>query len=397
MIELVATDGYASLTVRRLTSRARVSSSAFYSHYRSLDDCFLSTFDLLCRRASKRLVEASQDEPDLRRCLQLGVDQLLEDMVADPEMATFMFQAAPAAGPAFLDRLRTSAMRIADALEGCMPVESPHPLLLEGIVAALAWLARARVPGAGKDEIKAAAEEAGDWIMNISSVPVKELQAAAMKSARGKSLSVQGRLREGDWGATYGDEREMMLAAAFEIAKRGYHHLSIPQICREAGVSRRDFNRHFDSLEDCFVTALEKRASGAIDEAVRSRPTSATWSVAVYAVLKALCVAIETDREGARALFLDITAAGNQGLAGRDRLVAQVARALRATAPGGDAFTGLAAEASVAAAWAILRRRVLDRTSPVMGVLPILAVLILAPASSESPPLQATGSQPDGR
>ena len=50
LVELVAEYGYRSLTVRTLSRRARISSGAFYKHYRSTDECFLSTYDLVCRR-----------------------------------------------------------------------------------------------------------------------------------------------------------------------------------------------------------------------------------------------------------------------------------------------------------------------------------------------------------
>lgn len=385
MIELVATRGYESLTVRGLARRARVSSGTIYSHYRTIDDCFLATFDLVCERASQRMVEASQNELEPRRRLESAIDCFFQDMAAAPRVAKFMLQAAPAAGPAFTSALRNSSMRLGVALEFCLGADHgppPHPLLLEGMVAGLARIGRVWVSAGEEDEVGQVAAEAVEWIasLTIASAHDAELPVAAFPPGRRKGLSVPGRLRSGDWEETFGDERAMILAAAFQIARSGYHQLSIPRICREAGVSRRDFDRHFDGLDDCFTSALEERATRAIAVAMRPDPESATWADIVREALRMLGSAIEDDRDGARVLFVEITAAGTGGIESRDRLISELAHALRAIAPASQAPSELASEASAAAAWALLRRRVQDQSSATTAAIPILTLLILGPA-----------------
>lgn len=396
MIELVATDGYEALTVRALTKRARISSGTFYSHYRSTDDCLLATFDLICQRASQRLVEAGQNEPEPCRRLLAAVERLFQDLAAAPQAATFMLRAAPTVGPAFTSGLRNSAMRLGVALEFCMRSDdSPplNPLLLEGIVAGLARIGRVLVPTAGEDEIREVAAESAEWITSLS-VPLAqdaELSVAAVPAERGNGLPAPGLLRDGDWEGALGDERAMILAAVFRTARSGYHQLSVPRVCREAGVSRRDFNRHFDGLEDCFISALEERVTGALAASMRRQSASGTWSCTVCEALRKLCSAIEEDRDGARVLFVEMTAAGTRGVDSRDRLISQIAGTLRNIAPDGRGPSELAAEASTAAAWAIVRRRVQDPSSATTAALPVLALLMLAPAIGGPEALRATG------
>lgn len=384
MIELVAAYGYEDLTVRGLAKRARISSGTFYDHYRGTDDCLLSTFDLICRRTAQRLVEAGRSGEGPQRHLELAVVCLFEDMAAFPEIVTFMLRAAPAAGPAFASGLRNSATRLGAALEFCVDTDgngSLHPLLLEGMVAGLARIGRVFLPPVGDGEIEEVAAEAVEWIRSVSAFSVRDVEASIAPDppmrAKSRSMSPDA-APSGEWESARGDERAMILAAAFSAARGGYHQLSIRGICSEAGVSRRNFNRHFKDLEHCYIAALEDRATRAITAAFQRRD-AASWTDTIHEAVATLCNSIEDDRDGARALFVEITAAGTRGIASRDRLISRVARTLRTTAPEGRGPSEFAAEASAAAAWTVLRRRVQDQSAATNAALPVLSHLILAP------------------
>ncbi len=350
MIEIVAAHGYEGVTVRGLTKRARVSSGTFYKHYSSTEDCLLCTYDEICGRAARRMTEAVEGEPKRDRRLAVAIERLFEDIVAAPQVATFALRAAPTVGPAFTSELATSAMRLGPALEFCLRESGPplDPLLLEGMVAGLARIGSTLIRSAGKDEIKGATAESVEWIMGVSSPPPD----APAPPEREGGPRVPGRLRNGDWEGMLGDKRSMLLAATFWIARSGYDQLSVPRICCEAGVSRRDFDRDFESLEECFITAVEERAAGAVE-----------WSGTINDALRTLCDAIEADRSTARVLLVDITAVGTPGVDSRDRLICLAAKTLHAITPKDCRPTELAAEASVAATWAILRRQVQAPTS----------------------------------
>lgn len=117
---------------------------------------------------------------------------------------------------------------------------------------------------------------------------------------------------------------------------------------------RRSFGRYFAGLEECFSMALETRAGNLISAWRRSRPAQVTWNGSVKRALELIGGTIDGDVDGGRLLLVEIFAAGTPGIESRDRLIAQIAQAVRATAPADQRPTGLEAEASTAAAWTIL-------------------------------------------
>jgi AcrR family transcriptional regulator len=59
-------------------------------------------------------------------------------------------------------------------------------------------------------------------------------------------------------GAFGGDRRARLLGATVAtVAERGYVATTVAQITAAAGVSATDFDRHFDSKEDCFLAAYD--------------------------------------------------------------------------------------------------------------------------------------------
>lgn len=385
MVELVAAHGFEAVTVRGLAKRARVSSGTFYKHYSSTADCLLCTFDLICARASTRMIEAGQEESEPRQRLAAAAERLYRDIAAAPEAATFMLRSAHTVGPAYATDLWNSAMQLGAAVELCIRGEDGpplNPLLLEGIVAGLARIGSTVQPASGEEELRRVAAEAVEWTMCICDSPAADLDpsdlAARVEDTPGESGS---RPRRGDdWGAVLGDAREMILGATLWIARGGYQQLSIPRICREAGVSRRDFRRYFDSLEECFVVAVEERAAQVVAASVRRRDGNTPGTRTVSGVLRSTCEAIESDPDGARVLLDEITAAGTRGIDSRDRMIARAAHSLRATASEDEEPSEVLAEASIVAVWAILRRQVQDRNPRLAGALPVMNFLILRQA-----------------
>jgi AcrR family transcriptional regulator len=83
-------------------------------------------------------------------------------------------------------------------------------------------------------------------------------------------------------------QRERLLSAVTEIAvERGYDAATIAEIVRVASVSSRDFYRHFDSAEACFLAAFDtilRHFHRLIDAAAAP---CATWPERVIAALRA--------------------------------------------------------------------------------------------------------------
>lgn len=367
VVELVAEDGFQALTVRGLSRRARVSNGAFYSHFRSTDDCFLSTYDLICRHAAERLMEAGLHGEDPCRRVALAVDRLLRDIDTVPETARFMLRSAPASGPAFTPTLRASAMHVGGALKYCLRAGgrlSVSQQLLGGVVAGLGRIGRLREAGLIRtDQIPAVADETAAWVKSVCSISPRERSRTLLPGVperRGGRPDIL--LSDGGWAGTQGDDRAMMLSAAFRIAKSGYHRLTVPRICREAGVPKSHFSRHFESVEDCFSTALRFRGTGMVRFWRRNQPAQVTWNGSLERAYEIIRDGIEGDVDYGRLLLVEIMAAGTLGIDSRDHLISQIAQTVRATAPEDQRPTGFQAEAATAAAWSLAASRFANRT-----------------------------------
>lgn len=127
MFELVAEKGYERVTVRALVSTAKVSSRAFYEHFRGVHDCFEATVAM-----AGRLIQA----PGQHEVPQPWVEAL-ENAALDPRNA-------PMSSPPGLDSSPSSgASRKAEGASApagdrpLRPGESAHP---EVGLAATSWL-----------------------------------------------------------------------------------------------------------------------------------------------------------------------------------------------------------------------------------------------------------------
>jgi len=110
MFELVAEKGYEQVTVRELVSMAKVSSRAFYKHFRGVHDCFEATASI-----AGRLIQASG-----QHALPQPWIEVLTDIALDP-------QSVPTSSLARLDCSPSSgASRRA---EGSPPATSDAPFV----------------------------------------------------------------------------------------------------------------------------------------------------------------------------------------------------------------------------------------------------------------------------
>lgn len=63
-----------------------------------------------------------------------------------------------------------------------------------------------------------------------------------------------------------GTQRLRLLEAFVrEVGHQGYAETHVDHVCRAAGVSTRDFYRHFPSKEDCFCAALDRCVAAIFD------------------------------------------------------------------------------------------------------------------------------------
>jgi AcrR family transcriptional regulator len=124
-------------------------------------------------------------------------------------------------------------------------------------------------------------------------------------------------------------QRERILAAVIEaVAEKGYVHTSVADILKRAGVSRVTFYQQFTDKEDCFVTAFESR-SGLLAEVLEAvsaefvAEPGAGPLARIDRILQTYLAILQAEPASAKALLIDVYAAGPRAIEHRNRSMAQ--------------------------------------------------------------------------
>jgi AcrR family transcriptional regulator/DNA-binding MarR family transcriptional regulator len=120
-IEVVEADGYASLTVAKVTECARVSRRTFYELFRDREDCFLAAFEQTLGDARERLAGAYASQPDWRDGMRVAVLEALGMIDENPGLARLCVVEALAAGQRVLERRAGVLEELARAIDHSIP------------------------------------------------------------------------------------------------------------------------------------------------------------------------------------------------------------------------------------------------------------------------------------
>lgn len=159
-------------------------------------------------------------------------------------------------------------------------------------------------------------------------------------------------------------QRERILAAVIDaVAEKGFVHTSVADVLARAKVSRLTFYRLFRDKEDCFVSAFEARASllaqvlqSVLDEepGPGAPPRSAHSQKdevldRVDRILSTYLAVLASDPASARALLIEVYAAGPRALEQRSRSMQQFVDVVLAASRGRSGIFTSAAEGAFAA------------------------------------------------
>jgi len=388
MIEIVGERGYRAVTVRELAKLAGVSTRAFYVHFDGKEDCFLRTYELVVQRAAGRIVAAQRGEREWEQRLRLAFSAFGQEIQGKPPTGRLALVEVLAVGPAALEQMRR-AEGMFEAMVGESFSRAPDeitvpPLLIKGVVAGGAGVARTRLLDGREWELPNVAEALVEWALCYRSEAAAEIGSLNHKFASlgfaGESEVLRG--SEEANGDTPGDERALILSAVAKLAAAdGYWKLTVSRIRSAAGVSRRSFDAQFKSVEDCFLAALELRVDRALSQAKRAYVEGGSWACGTHRALGAICEYIVRDPVLGRLGFAEAFAPGPDGMRRRESIMASITTLFRESAPPEQRPTELAAEASVAAIWGILHYYVASGQAQRLGqVVPVLSFLALAPA-----------------
>lgn len=386
MIEIVAEGGYDAFKVRDVVRRANVSSRSFYQHFDSKDECFVRTYEMIVSRSRIGLIGAQMEGKDWRARPRMIFAAFARELEDKPAVARFALVDVYSDGPQALERAHQAEANFASMLAksfGRAPGGIAVPtLVVEGIMAGITRVGRTRLLAGTEATMGGLEDEMMKWALCF---PTKEgggLLAMDEGFVRGNAALLEMRTKEIAIQAP-GDNRATILAAVSKLTASDdylYKGLTVPTVRAAAGVSRRNFDAEFDSVEECFLAALDLRAATAIADAATEQMAAATWEGGVYRAISSLCIEIAGDPLLARVCFQDDFVRGSKGSLARLRLITGVADQIRASAGSNDQATDLAAEASAGAIWALfhhhaLRSWVLHR--PEMSA--TLAYMALAP------------------
>ena len=383
MIELVAARGYGASTVADLCALAGVSKRTLYERFAGKQECFLATFEMIVSRAAKRIAAAQDGERDWRARLCLAFVTFAEEVAEDPHGARLVLVEAFGAGPAALERMaRTSAL-----LEG-MVSSSFHqapgdlavgPVVVKGIVAGVARVARVHLLDGRSGELPGLAGELSEWMLSYRSPGAARLDGLSRATAPAPSAAVT-LAPERDELSRADDRTRILRATAKLAAEGGYGQLSVERIAAGTGVSAQIFYGLFDGVEQCFLTALELLSGQALELAARAGSAGGDWPGGVYRAVAALMDHIAREAVLQRAAFVEVFALGPAGLDSRERLMASCAASLGESAPSECRPSELVLQASVGAMWGVVHHHVTRGQARHLPALAgLLAYVLLAP------------------
>ncbi|HEX2071874.1 MAG TPA: TetR/AcrR family transcriptional regulator [Thermoleophilaceae bacterium] len=123
------------------------------------------------------------------------------------------------------------------------------------------------------------------------------------------------------------NQRERILAAVAQVAStRGYGAMSVQDVVREAGVSRRTFYEQFKNKDDAFLAAYDE-ASGRLMTAIRAAlDAEAAFEGKVSAGFRAFLELLAASPAFAKMCIVEVLAAGPEAIARRARTMEEFTR-----------------------------------------------------------------------
>jgi AcrR family transcriptional regulator len=289
--------------------------------------------------------------------------------VREPKAARLALVEAFGAGPAAIERMEHASglfeAMVVTSFERAPDRLVPPPMVVKGIVAGVARVARVRLLDGRSAELPALADELLAWVLSYRSPAVARLEGVelerrlarrgAVPRAGGVAGERHDRVEDGA-----GDARTRILQAAAKIAaSRGALELTPRSISAAAGVSGETFAELFDHCGECFLAGLEHVCTQALERATRAGfAADEDWPDGVQRALATLVYQVATDPVLANVAFVEVFALGPAGVRCRESLMRGFAEALRAGAPPSQRPSELVAEATVGAVWGIMHHYV---------------------------------------
>jgi AcrR family transcriptional regulator len=256
------------------------------------------------------------------------------------------------------------------------------------MVAGIAGVSKKRLLAGKVKELSKSGEKLIDWVLSYPDpieAKLAELDRQSVwRDTTLEPLPLASLVGGGEPWPGSGDRGLILRAVADLAVGSSYAKLTAPRVRSAAGVSRKEFEAHFEGLEDCYLAVLEQRAREALAQAARAQAAARSWPGSVYRAIAAFCAHIVDDAFLARVCLTNDFPPGDNGARSRRRLIATLTEQLSEGAPRGTRPTPLAIEASVGAVWAVFHRHAVKDRARSPQIAATLSYLALAPAIGAS-------------
>jgi AcrR family transcriptional regulator len=175
--------------------------------------------------------------------------------------------------------------------------------------------------------------------------------------------------------------RKILLGMLEAVGAEGYERASVRSAIKRAGVYRQAFYDHFADKEECYLAALDDGIARASVELRTSASAGSDWRGRMRAALATLLAGVEADPEVARALLVEVHAAGPEAVTRQRRALEAAARQVDlARLEATEDAPAIAAEAVTAGILAVLHSRIAEgKRGGYAELLPDLAYLAVLP------------------
>lgn len=387
LIEVVAERGYRRATIREIAGVAGISTRAFYEHYSSKEECFLSAH----RRISRGIEDAAAGAQGRSTQCEAVVGVVAEEWGRHPELVRFFLFAPYEAGPAALSQSRLADRSLATQLVADLAPDFNDvwltQLISAGVIAGLSSVGRSLALDGRETGLLEIQDDLIQWASSLFCFSEFESLGTACTQTE-RQIKIQGhptpssRPETEDRAASSVGDAALLHSAVVRLAASGdFGELTVRGICAAAGVSRTCFNTHFVSLEDCLAAVEKTQMRVALDRASRAAEMGQVGPSGGYRALTSLCAQITCDPGLANLCFGEIVASGEWHARRERRLIEDLTELLGVAGlalPSGKRLAAL--DASLGAALGLIREEIGTGSIDLLcRMTPLIGYLVLAP------------------
>jgi AcrR family transcriptional regulator len=307
MVELSGKQGYQSVSIAQVSTRAGVSSATFYERFADKEECLLAAYRSVSERTVARMQEPLANAEDWAEAARGAFGELLASLQDDPEGARVMFVEALAGGERVHAELReaTSALeQTGEALlDGVPASETTLDVPARALMGAVRGVVSRHLRTYTEDRLGEITDDLLAWIGSYA-VPAAEGRWSTSDAAllelpeppppqQDQLPPELDRLPRGRHGlpasvVARSQRTRIVFATGFLTMEKGYANATVADIVAAAGVAKEAFYRHFHDKDEAFREAQSYGTHFVLDTLVSAYFAAEEWPARVWGALGTL-------------------------------------------------------------------------------------------------------------